>query len=156
MTKHLSSTLLHVHTDCSLFVVRSIWVIISLEISFYWRDEVQPPLHDLSCWQKKGGGLLQGDCVEVKLWNLTFINILSPLDLIQSFSLGRSCPNLSALGSPFSNPMKSGAAGERPCNHRADDPSSRVDHTYMCCWHKCDLLPSLYRDSDRPLHFWVN
>lgn len=42
-----------------------------------------------------------------------FINVLSPsLDLSQSFSLGRSYPNLSDLGSPFSDPMKSGAAGE--------------------------------------------
>lgn len=42
-----------------------------------------------------------------------FINVLSPsLDLSQSFSLGRSYPNLSELGSPFSDPMKSGAAGE--------------------------------------------
>lgn len=50
----------------------------------------------------------------VKWWNFTSVNILSPpLDISQSFILGRSYSNLSGLGPPFSDLMKSGAPGER-------------------------------------------
>lgn len=82
-----------------------------------WRDQVEPPLHDLSSLQKREGAvrrekLLLGEGEEVKLRNLTFVNVLSPpLDLSQSFSLGRSYPKFGGLGSPFSDPMKSGAPG---------------------------------------------
>lgn len=106
------------HTDCSLCVVRSIWVIISLQISFYGEIRGSHIFMTFAAC-KKGRGAVRREkllwgCRKVKLWNLTFVNVLSPsLDLSQSFSLGRSYPNLSGLGSPFSDPMKSGAPGER-------------------------------------------
>lgn len=118
VTEHLSSTLLH--------STHRLWPLCGKEhLSHYLLgDLLERSGAATSSWlklfAKKGSGavrreklLLQGDCGQVKLWNLTFTNILSPLDLIQSFSLGRSCPNLSTLGSPFSDPMKSGATGER-------------------------------------------
>lgn len=115
MTKHLSSTLLH----CT----HGLWPVCGKELlgHYLFGDFLLSERWGAAkLFANKGRGavrreklLLQGDCGEVKLRNLTSINILFPLDLIQSFSLGRSCPNLSALGSPFSDPMKSGAAGER-------------------------------------------
>lgn len=86
-----------------------------------WRAQVEPSLPGFSQLQKRGGGRWEkrsycwgGGKGKSKVLKFDlFINVLSPsLDLSQSFSLGRSYPNLSDLGSPFSDPMKSGAAGE--------------------------------------------
>lgn len=78
---------------------------------------MEPSFPGFSNLQKREGGGNKREITigkeNVKLLNLTFINVLSPsLDLSQSFSLGRSYPYLSDVGSLFSDPMKSGAAGE--------------------------------------------
>lgn len=90
----------------------------------------------------------------VKWWNFTSVNVLSPpLDLSQSFILGRSYSDLSGLTSILWSHEIRCTWGKRTSNHSTAAGKNILS---MYCWHKCDLFLFLHWDFDSPLHFWGN